>query len=301
MKGFPAAKDTSPLTLDEPIRRTSAAVFSSPHSGRDYPKSLVERSRLKPALLLRSSEDAFVDELFAAAPEFGAPLLKANFPRAWVDANRAVNEIDPVLVSNPPAQRLSSPRAAAGLGVAPRVVSEGRQIYDGAKIRYEEVCERVAACHQPYHAALEDLMTKTRRRFGAALLIDCHSMPSESVRHGRDKGPEIILGDRHGLSANSALIAEAMKIFEEAGFRATRNSPFAGGHITQSWGRPEEGFHALQIEINRGLYLNEAKVERAPEFEAFRAKLRPAIQRLAHMQALAALMRPLADHRFAAE
>lgn len=287
---FPPFGDHPPFALEEPATLSSAAVFSSPHSGRVYPKSLVERSPLG-GPLLRSSEDAFVDEIFAPAPEFGAPLLKAHFPRAWVDANRAADEFDPALILDAPQQRLRSPRAAAGLGVAPRVVGEGRMIY-AAKIRYAEVCERIDSCHRPYHAALDDLMTRARRRFGAALLIDCHSMPAESVRRGGRPGPDMVLGDRHGLAAPKEVVAEATRILEEAGFRVERNAPFAGGHITQFWGRPREGFHALQIEINRGLYLNEAKVEPLPEFEAFRARMRPVIARLAQMESVAALLRP---------
>ncbi|MDD2868251.1 N-formylglutamate amidohydrolase [Neomegalonema sp.] len=305
MQGFPfsPSDDQSPLEVAEPARLSSAAVFSSPHSGRAYPDSLIRRSPLHKTLL-RSSEDAFVEELFASVPECGAPLLKAHFPRAWVDANRAADELDPALISDAPPQRLRSPRATAGLGVAPRVVGEGRRIYPG-KIPYAEVRERIASCHQPYHARLAALMLRTRRRFGAALLLDCHSMPSESARQSGERGPDVVLGDRHGLAAHPELTAEATRIFVEAGFRVARNAPFAGGYITQFWGRPREGLHALQIEINRGLYLDEARVERHAGFGAFRARLAPVIARLAAMESLAALTRPQEDpeedFRFAAE
>ncbi len=300
---FPPFGDQPPLEVAEPERPTSAAVFSSPHSGRVYPESLTRRTHLKPHLL-RSSEDAFVDELFDCAPAFGAPFLKAHFPRAWVDANRAADELDAALIADPPQQRLRSPRAAAGLGVAPRVVGEGRRIYPG-KILYAEVRERIASCHRPYHDRLDALLSRTRARFGAALLIDCHSMPSESARQGAEAGPDVVLGDRHGLAAHPDLTAEALEIFRAAGLRVVRNAPFSGGHITQFWGRPREGLHALQIEINRGLYLDEAKVERSAGFAAFRARLRPVVGRLARMESLAALIRPQADpdedFRFAAE
>ncbi|WP_018633241.1 N-formylglutamate amidohydrolase [Neomegalonema perideroedes] len=288
---FPPFGDHPPLEVEEPARLTSAVVFSSPHSGRVYPESLIRRSPLHKTLL-RSSEDAFVEELFDCAPACGAPLLKAHFPRAWVDANRSSEELDPALISDAPHQRLRSPRASAGLGVAPRVVGEGRRIY-AEKIPYAEVRERIASCHQPYHARLEALLLRTRRRFGAALLLDCHSMPSESARRSGEAGPDVILGDRHGVAAGAELTAEAARIFAEAGFRVARNAPFAGGYITEFWGRPREGLHAIQIEINRGLYLDEAKVERRSGFEAFRARLAPVIARLAAMESLAALTRPV--------
>lgn len=251
----------------EPAALASCAVFSSPHSGRAYPDDLVERSRLD-LLQLRASEDALVDELFSAAPLNGAPLISANAPRAWLDVNRGPDELDPSLIEGVRGRGLNQ-RVAAGLGVVPRVVSEGAAIYSG-KLTLSEAQARIDEVHRPYHADLEALLMRSRDLFGAALLFDCHSMPTEALRAApRVMGatPEIVLGDRFGAAAGRNFIAETKRAFERAGFTVARNAPFAGGYITQRYGRPSHGLHAIQIEIDRGLYLDQKRIEPNAQFE----------------------------------
>ncbi|MAS43775.1 MAG: N-formylglutamate amidohydrolase [Rhodobacteraceae bacterium] len=258
-----------------------ASVFSSPHSGRDYPEDLLRASRLN-AHALRRSEDAFVERLFDAAPDLGAPLIHALAPRAYVDLNRGPEEMDPALIAGVRAAGLN-PRLAAGLGVIPRVVAEGVTIYNG-KLTQEVAQDRLRRCYRPYHAALQGLLDEARARTGRALLIDCHSMPSDALRavpRIRGRRPEIILGDRFGVSCAPWIMAECERAFSDVGFAVARNSPFAGGYITQKYGRPARGVHAIQVEIDRALYLDEARVAPGPAFEAVRAALRPVIARLA--------------------
>ncbi|MEM9147769.1 MAG: N-formylglutamate amidohydrolase [Pseudomonadota bacterium] len=252
--------------LDEPERLGSGAVFSSPHSGRVYPQEMVDRSHLD-LRALRASEDAFVERLFARVPDCGAPLLHALAPRAWLDLNRAATDLDPELIegvqSSGPNQRV-----AAGLGVVPRVVSEGQEIYRG-KIGRIEADARIDAIHRPYHETLEHLIERARGHFGVAVLFDCHSMPSEALRAAprvRGRAPDIVLGDRFGASAGRAIVAQTQEAFERAGFRVARNAPFAGGYITQRYGQPQRSVHAVQIEIDRGLYLDQRRVEPGPRF-----------------------------------
>lgn len=257
-----------PFVLTEPAVLRSAAVFSSPHSGRDYPAELLARSRLAP-MALRASEDAYVDRLFAAAPACGAPLIAATLPRAWLDLNRAPDELDPALIEGARIQGLN-PRVAAGLGVVPRVVAEGAAIYSG-KIPLGDAEARIRLCHEPYHGRLEALMLRARERFGAAVLFDCHSMPGDALRTAprvRGRRPEIVLGDRFGAAAGRAVMAMTQDSFERAGFAVARNAPFAGGYITQRYGRPLRGLHAVQIEIDRDLYLDAATLEPGPGFTA---------------------------------
>ena len=271
----------SPFHLTEPSVGPGAAVFSSPHSGRSYPTAFVRQARLG-ATGLRASEDAFVDRLFDAAPAFGAALIAATAPRAFVDLNRAPDELDPAVIEGVRATGLN-PRVAAGLGVIPRVVAEGQAIY-ACKISRAEAAERLSRFHAPYHEALGGLMRRARARAGVALLFDCHSMPSDAIKAAprvRGRRPEIVLGDRFGAAAADWAMAQAQAAFEDAGFAVARNTPFAGGYITQRYGRPSQGFHAIQIEIDRALYLDEARIEPGPGFEQVRAALRPVIAMLA--------------------
>ena len=266
--------------LREPDGPFGAAVFSSPHSGRTYPEAFVRRARLS-ATALRVSEDAFVDELFAAAPRFGAPLIAARAPRAYLDLNRGPEELDPAVVEGVRATGLN-PRVAAGLGVIPRVVAEGRSIYWG-KISRADAAHRLATLHAPYHAALSELVGRARQAHGVALLFDCHSMPSDALRavpRVRGRRPEIVLGDRFGAAAADWAMQAAQAAFEAAGFVVARNTPFAGGFITQRYGRPSQNWHAVQIEIDRSLYLDEKRIERGPGFDRLVAALRPVVAAL---------------------
>lgn len=274
----------SSFSLRMPAERTSCAVFSSPHSGADYPASFLRASRLPP-LQLRSSEDAFVHELFAAAPRHGAPLLAATVPRACVDLNRAPDDLDPALIAGT-SRRTINPRIAAGLGVIPRVVAEGRPIIEG-KLPLAEAERRIATWWRPYHAQLAALVREARSRFGGAILFDCHSMPHDALATApavRGRRPEVILGDRFGASCARWLIDAATEILSEQGFAVSRNAPFAGGYITQTYGAPRQGVHALQIEIDRALYMDEARVERLAHFPEIAARLGEACRHLAALR-----------------
>lgn len=271
------------FSLRMPVERSSCAVFNSPHSGRDYPAAFLESSRLDP-LQIRSSEDAFVDELFARAPECGAPLLAARVPRAFLDLNRGPEDLDPALIDGA-ARRAVNPRIVAGLGVIPRVVAEGRPIIEG-KLTLAEAEQRIAAHWHPYHAELAALVDGARARFGSAILFDCHSMPHDALATAPvvwGRRPDVILGDRFGAACDRWLIDAATEIFTTAGFVVARNAPFAGGYITQAYGRPRMGVHALQIEIDRALYMDEARVERLPCFEQIRGRIGAAVARLSEL------------------
>lgn len=259
--------------LHAPARRDTCCVFASPHSARDYSGWFLRASELD-ALTLRSSEDAFVDQLFSAAPLHGAPLLLAGAPRAFVDLNRSADELDPALIHGVrPAGH--NPRVAAGLGVIPRVVAGGRAIYRG-KLPQSEAQARIDSIWRPYHAALAAEMDHAHAMFGRTILIDCHSMPHEAmdgtVRPGA-KRPDVVLGDRFGASAAGDITARIEEAFTAAGLVVARNTPFAGAYITQAYGRPAQGRHAIQIEIDRALYMDEKTVRPAPDFAAFQTLL----------------------------
>lgn len=259
-----------PFRLILPQRRTTPVVFSSPHSGRDYPVAFLEQSQLDgPAI--RSSEDAFVDRLFDMAPKLGAPLLVARVPRAYVDLNRASDELDPALIDGI-VRAPHNPRISSGLGVIPRVVAGGRPIYRG-KLPLSEVERRLRAHWHPYHAALRGLLDQSLAQFGEAVLIDCHSMPHEAIEAHARPGvphPEVVLGDRFGASAGRAVVDRIEAAFLAAGLRVARNTPFAGAYITQAYGRPTRNCHVVQIEIDRALYMDEVTVRPNAGFAAFR-------------------------------
>jgi N-formylglutamate deformylase len=276
---MPPEPGQPPVMIDRPAQQTRPVVFASPHSGRLYPADFVAASRLDP-LRLRRSEDGFVDELFAEAPAFGMPLVRATFPRAWCDANREAWELDPAMFADtlPAWVNSASPRVAAGLGTIARVVASGEPIYR-ARLRFAEAQARVASSWRPFHAALEAAIADTTARFGACLLIDCHSMPSASIvpRHGCD----IVLGDAHATSCAPRAVRLVEQALMAAGFRVRRNDPYAGGYITRHYGRPTSGVHALQLEISRGLYMDEQLIERLPDFEHVQSRLSGLLDALA--------------------
>ncbi len=263
--------------LHLPAAPRSSVVFASPHSGCDYRPEFLARSVLDP-LTLRSSEDAYVDRLFAPATEFGAALIAARAPRAWIDFNRAAEELDPALIEGVP-RASSSPRITAGLGVVPRVVANGRAIYRGKLARIEAEA-RIGAAWMPYHAALRSLMEETRARFGRAILIDCHSMPHEALEsalRGSGPRPQVVLGDRFGASACGDVVERIEAAFAAAGLRVARNAPFAGAYVAEHYGRPAQGWHVVQIEIDRALYMDERRVAPTPRFAALQRALRSVI------------------------
>ncbi|WP_442753567.1 N-formylglutamate amidohydrolase [Methylocystis sp. JAN1] len=277
----------APFEIVEPAELLSPLVFSSPHSGRIYPARFLAAARLD-AASLRRSEDAYVDELFAAAHAVGAPMLRALFPRAYLDLNREPYELDPKLFDGPLPSfaNTRSLRVAAGLGTIPRVVADAREIYAG-RVSLEEALRRIEALYKPYHEALRGLMERAQRRFGFAVLVDCHSMPSTSAREpsvaarAEKKRIDFVVGDRYGASAAPGVVGGVEERLRARGYNVQRNRPYAGGFITEHFGRPAAGWHALQIEVSRGLYMDEATLEKSARFQAVVADLTEVVAGLA--------------------
>jgi len=240
-------------------------VVASPHSGAAYPAEFLSAARLDP-LALRKSEDCFVDEIFGLAPSEGAPLLRALFPRAYIDPNREPYELDPAMFEDelPSFVNRASPRVAVGLGTIAKVVADGEAIYR-RKLRFSEAEARIELLYRPYHAALEQLVAETVDLFGAVLLLDAHSMPSSGARPepGRQR-VDIVLGDRLGSSCDRSVTKLAEQVLRQRGYSVALNAPYAGGFTTWHYGKPDQGRHCLQIEINRALYVEERTLERKP-------------------------------------
>jgi N-formylglutamate deformylase len=268
-------------TLTLPEVQTSCMVFASPHSGRCYSREFL-RSSVLDEVQIRSSEDAFVDRLVEPSAKYGVPLLAARMPRAYLDLNRACDELDPAVVQDV-RRPIHNPRIASGLGVIPRVVANGRAIYSG-KISLTEANTRIDQYWRPYHQRLAELMNETKRTFGRAVLVDFHSMPHEAVHAMHRSGvarPEVVLGDRFGATANGDIVERIETIFLEAGLKVSRNSPFAGAYITQAYGRPSRGHHAVQVEIDRALYMNEQHVRPNGNFDSFRKLMERVVAEIA--------------------
>ncbi|HTR12713.1 MAG TPA: N-formylglutamate amidohydrolase [Roseiarcus sp.] len=267
-----------PVETIEPVRLTSPLVFSSPHSGSTYPRSFLEASRLD-ALTLRRSEDAYVDELFLPCVGLGAPLIKAVFPRAYLDVNREPYELDPQVFEGP-LPEFANPRSlrvAVGLGTIPRVVGDAQPIYK-RPMSVADGLGRIEALYRPYHTQLKTLVDRAKARFGVAVLIDCHSMPSNAADVG---GLDVVLGDRHGASAAPAIVEILEASLRMAGYSTRRNKPFAGGFITESFGAPHKDVHAVQIEIARALYLDEKTLSKTEGWGQLREDLFAAARVLA--------------------
>jgi N-formylglutamate amidohydrolase len=259
--------------LIRPAAAAGPLILASPHSGRDYAPAFLARAALD-RQAIRSSEDAFVDRLFDGGPALGVPLLAARVPRAFIDLNRAADELDPGVIDGL-ARVPHNPRISSGLGVIPRVVAGGRAIYRG-KLSLAEAEARITRFWHPYHQALTALVETTRAQFGEVVLLDCHSMPHEAIEaHSRlgQPRPEVVLGDRYGVAAGREVMDRVEAAFAGAGFRVGRNAPFAGAYVAQAYGRPSRGVHVVQVEIDRALYMDEARVEPLPGFGAFRDRI----------------------------
>ena len=288
-----------PIEVAEPDALTAPVVFSSPHSGNQYPASFIASSKLDPKTL-RKSEDALIDELFLPVVELGAPLLKANFPRAYLDVNREPYELDPSMFTEtlPDYVNSTSLRVAGGLGTIPRVVSETEEIY-AHRLTFSQAEDRIRDLYLPYHRCLSGLLDRTHSTFGVVLLVDCHSMPSAGFADDSLKlksRPDIVLGDRYGSTCNPDSVYFLESAFRSTGYSVTRNKPYAGGHITQAYSKRSEGRHTVQIEINRALYMNEDSLEPHAGFITLRADLGKILGSL-----LASLPDILRPNRIAAE
>ena len=262
-----------PFTVARPQSLKVPLVFNSPHSGRIYPQAFLAASRLDP-LALRRSEDAYVEELFAFVTGLGAPLLYAHFPRAYLDVNREPYELDPVLFRDglPHYANTQSVRVVGGLGTIARIVSESDEIYR-EPLTVGAALERINRLYTPYHETLSCLLDEAKRDFGFSVLVDCHSMPSNPIAEQGGVRPDFVLGDRFGTSCSAEITRLAAGHLKAQGYAVALNKPYAGGYITEHYGRPHRGQHALQIEINRALYMDETSFERSAEFERLRGGL----------------------------
>ncbi len=255
-----------PFLVTEPSGQTIPFVFNVPHAGAVYPASFLTASRLD-SMALRRSEDAFVDELFSTVVGLGAPLMAACFPRAYLDLNREPYELDSRMFDGrlPPFANTRSMRVAGGLGTIPRIVADGQEFYL-SRLRVDEALHRIEWLYKPYHRALRQLVRRTSEMFGHAILIDCHSMPSSSVSREDGAKADIVLGDRYGTSCATLLIDLVEAALRGRGYTVVRNKPYAGGFITEHYGEPALGRHALQIEINRSLYMDERSLQKKSGF-----------------------------------
>ncbi|WP_072397086.1 N-formylglutamate amidohydrolase [Hyphomicrobium sp. CS1GBMeth3] len=268
-----------PFTILAPRVQQAPFVLCSPHSGRVYPRAFLEQSRLDP-MTLRKSEDCFVDDLFRGAAELGVPMIAARFPRAYLDVNREPYELDPELFADPLPDYANSQsvRVIGGLGTVARIVADGEEIYR-ERLCVEEALARIEQLYFPFHEALQSLIAETKARFGYAILIDCHSMPSAQMAQSSGPRPDFVLGDRFGAACDPELTRFLRDTLAAEGYDVQLNRPYAGGYITEHYGRPYRGVQALQIEINRALYLDEQRFTPSPGFE----RLKTDITRIVNM------------------
>lgn len=288
-----------PFVVHQPLRQTRPFVWCSPHSGRVYPSQFIEMVRLD-ARTLRKSEDCYVDALVGGIPQHGAPLLAARFPRAYIDVNREPYELDPELFDGPLPDYANSQsaRVVGGLGTLARIVADGEEIY-ARKLTLSAAFDRIELLYKPFHAELARLLDITFREFGYTVLIDCHSMPSSLMSTHGGPRPDIVLGDRFGAACHPALSSFVRDRLKRMGYETQMNRPYAGGFITEHYGRPARGFHALQIEINRALYMNESTMEKTRGFDRLRNDLTTLAERL--FAELPNLALPMGPGRAAAE
>ena len=269
-----------PFEIHEPQTLRAPVFFNSPHSGSVYPARFLDSARLSLATLQRS-EDSFVDDLVKGARARGYPLIRAHFPRCYVDVNREPYELDPRMFEGqlPSFANTRSMRVAGGLGTVARVVGDAQEIYD-RRIPADEALQRIESLYKPYHRALRRLFGRLHRDHGAAMLIDCHSMPSTASSRDERSRPDFVLGDRYGTSCVGMISEAVEQTLRGCGYSVSRNKPYAGGFITEHYGNPAAGLHTLQLEINRALYMNERKRERTAGFARLAADLETLADRL---------------------
>jgi N-formylglutamate amidohydrolase len=285
-----------PYEVLEPADCRGPVLFNSPHSGSTYPRAFLTASRLDIGTL-RRSEDSFVDELIAGVVTCGFPLMHAHFPRCFVDVNREPYELDPRMFEGrlPSFANTRSMRVAGGLGTVARVVGDAQEIYD-QRIPVDDALARIESLYKPYHRSLRRLFSKLHRDFGAAVLIDCHSMPSTAGHKDERPRPEFVLGDRYGTSCVAAVSETVEQTLRGLGYSVSRNKPYAGGFITEHYGNPAAGLHAIQLEINRALYMDERRYERSRSFARVAADMETLARRLGEIP-----LEELRPYRAAAE
>jgi N-formylglutamate amidohydrolase len=285
-----------PFEVLEPAEWRGPVVFNSPHSGNIYPRAFLTASRLD-VPTLRRSEDSFVDELAIGVVRRGYPLMRAYFPRCYVDVNREPYELDPRMFEGrlPSFANTRSMRVAGGLGTVARVVGDAQEIYS-QRIPVDDAIRRIEWLYKPYHRALRRVFTRVHRDFGAAVLIDCHSMPSTAGSKDERPRSDVVLGDRYGTSCVAAVAEVAEATLRGQGYSVSRNKPYAGGFITEHYGNPSAGLHAIQLELNRALYMDERRFERVPTFDRLAADLETLAENLAAIP-----LQELRPYRAAAE
>ena len=270
-----------PFEILEPAEWRGPVVFNSPHSGRIYPRAFLLSSRLD-LITLRRSEDSFVDDLAMGVVARGYPLMRAHFPRCYVDVNREPYELDPRMFEGrlPSFANTRSMRVAGGLGTVARVVGDAQEIYD-QRLSVDDALRRIENLYKPYHRGLRRLFSRVHRDFGAAMLIDCHSMPSSTGSRDERPRADFVLGDRYGTSCVPVVSETVETTLRGLGYAISRNKPYAGGFITEHYGNPAAGLHSIQLEINRALYMDERRFERSPNFDRLAADLEALADRLA--------------------
>jgi N-formylglutamate deformylase len=285
-----------PFEILEPKEWRGPAIFNSPHSGKVYPQAFLVATRLDLATL-RRSEDCFVDELVRGVVDRGFPLMRAHFPRCYIDVNREPYELDPRMFEGrlPAFANTRSMRVAGGLGTVARVVGDAQEIYS-QRISVDDALRRIEMLYKPYHRALRRLFARAHQAFGAAILVDCHSMPSAGSAKDERPRADVVLGDRYGTSCAGAVSETVESTLREFGLSVSRNKPYAGGFITEHYGNPAAGLHAIQLEINRALYMDERRFERNANFQSLAGKLELLADRLAGIP-----MEELRPFRIAAE
>ncbi len=270
-----------PFEILEPAEWRGPVVFNSPHSGRIYPRAFLLSSRLD-LITLRRSEDSFVDDLAMGVVARGYPLMRAHFPRCYVDVNREPYELDPRMFEGrlPSFANTRSMRVAGGLGTVARVVGDAQEIYD-QRLSIDDALRRIENLYKPYHRGLRRLFSRVHRDFGAAMLIDCHSMPSSTGSRDERPRADFVLGDRYGTSCVPVVSETVETTLRGLGYAISRNKPYAGGFITEHYGNPAAGLHSIQLEINRALYMDERRFERSPNFNRLAADLEALADRMA--------------------